>query len=78
VCSNCHFSSTNIYTLGSETELDLRVVVENRGDDAFEAVNRIFIPLELEYINVELVKAPVSSSLHHCIPMIYCSITYYT
>jgi Integrin alpha len=49
-----------VYTLGSETELDLRVVVDNRGDDALEAVTRIFIPPELEYINVDLVRAPVS------------------
>jgi hypothetical protein len=49
-----------VYTLGNETELDLQVVVENRGDDAFEAVTRIYIPSELDYLNVELVHAPVS------------------
>jgi len=56
VCSSVH-----VYALGSEAELELAVAVENRGEDAFEAVVRIFTPADVDYIRVGDIAAPVSS-----------------
>jgi len=52
-------SSVEVYTLGSETQLELAVAVENRGEDAFEATVRIFLPSEVQYVSVTDVAAPV-------------------
>jgi len=49
-----------VYALGSEEEIELAVAVENRGEDAFEAMVRIFIPADVDYISVEDIAAPVS------------------
>jgi hypothetical protein len=46
------YSPVQVYTLGNEKELDLQVTVINRGEDAFEAVVRVFIPSDVDYINV--------------------------
>lgn len=54
-------SSTSVHTVGNITNIDLRVVVENLGDDAYEAIAHIYIPSELDYVNVDLERAPVGA-----------------
>ena len=53
-------SSVQIYPLGSEAEIELSVAVENRGEDAFEATVRIFLPADVDYISFGDIAAPVS------------------
>jgi len=53
-------SSVQVYPLGSEAEIELSVAVENRGEDAFEATVRIFLPADVDYISFGDIAAPVS------------------
>ena len=53
-------SSVQVYALGSEAEIELAVAVENRGEDAFESMVRIFMPADVDYISVGDIAAPVS------------------
>lgn len=55
-------SSVSVYPLGSEADLALAVSVDNPGEDAFEAIVRIFIPPDVDYISVGDIAAPVSST----------------
>jgi len=55
-------SSVQVYPLGSQQEIELAVAVENRGEDAFEAIVRIFTPAEVDYISVGDIASPVSSN----------------
>lgn len=38
--------------LGTDNEVELNIVVENNGEDAFEAIVRIEMPPGVVYINV--------------------------
>ena len=58
-------SSVQVYALGSEADIELAVAVENRGEDAFEAIVRIFKPDDVDYISVGDIAAPVSSHRVH-------------
>jgi len=49
-----------VYALGSEGDIELAVAVENRGEDAFESIVRIFTPPDVDYISVGDIAAPVS------------------
>ena len=54
-------SDVEVYSVGSEEELELAVAVENRGEDAFEATVRIFTPPDVDYVSVGDIAAPVST-----------------
>ena len=55
----CGCSNVQVYSVGSEDELELAVAVENRGEDAFEATVRIFTPPDVDYVSVSHIAAPV-------------------
>ena len=57
----CVWSNVQVYSVGSEEELELAVAVENRGEDAFESTVRIFTPPDVDYVSVGDIAAPVSS-----------------
>ena len=47
------FSLNHAYVIGTQAEVDIKVVIENFGEDAFEAFVEIEFPDGVEYINVD-------------------------
>jgi hypothetical protein len=40
------------YLIGSRTRLELDVTVKNAGEDAFEAMFYLYMPLGINYVNI--------------------------
>lgn len=49
-------SNVNRYLLGSGKRLELEVLVQNMGEDAFEAIYNLQLPAGIDYINVERIE----------------------
>lgn len=44
------------YLIGSRKRLELDITVKNAGEDAFEAMLYLFMPLEVNYVNLNKTK----------------------
>ena len=54
-------SNMDQYLIGSRKRLELDITVKNAGEDAFEAMLYLYMPLEVNYVNINKSKLVIIS-----------------